>query len=103
MVISEAAKTKILDFVDSFVPGDETEVWLTGSRAKGTALPNSDWDVLVLTPDGPPAEKVFHLGTQESPQDIEGGPIRIATARPDFWNESGRYMTDLKMYGVRLR
>ena len=103
MFISRTAKTKILAFVDSIVPGGGTEVWLTGSRAKGTALPNSDWDVLVLTPHGPPAEKVFHIGTQESPQDLEGGPIRVATARPDFWDDPHRYMTDLRKYGVRLR
>ncbi|MCR4826365.1 MAG: nucleotidyltransferase domain-containing protein, partial [Bacteroidales bacterium] len=27
------------------------EVWLYGSRARGTAREDSDWDVLVLTPD----------------------------------------------------
>lgn len=29
----------------------EAEVWLYGSRARGTAREDSDWDVLVLTPD----------------------------------------------------
>ncbi len=27
------------------------EVWLYGSRARGTAREDSDWDILVLTPD----------------------------------------------------
>ena len=27
------------------------EVWLYGSRARGTARPDSDWDVLVLSPN----------------------------------------------------
>ena len=29
----------------------EAEVWLYGSRARGTAREDSDWDILVLTPD----------------------------------------------------
>ncbi len=28
----------------------QAEVWLYGSRARGTANEESDWDVLVLTP-----------------------------------------------------
>ena len=28
----------------------EAEVWLYGSRTRGTARPDSDWDVLVLSP-----------------------------------------------------
>ena len=27
------------------------EIWLYGSRAKGTAGPNSDWDLLVVVPN----------------------------------------------------
>lgn len=29
-------------------------IWLFGSRARGYAHPESDWDLLVLTPDGTP-------------------------------------------------
>ncbi len=32
-------------------------VWLFGSRAKGTAEPESDWDLLVILPDSVPFEK----------------------------------------------
>ena len=32
-------------------------VWLFGSRAKGTADPESDWDLLVILPDSVPFEK----------------------------------------------
>jgi len=32
-------------------------VWLFGSRAKGTADPGSDWDLLVILPDSVPFER----------------------------------------------
>ena len=32
-------------------------IWLFGSRAKGTADPESDWDLLVILPDSVPFEK----------------------------------------------
>ncbi len=32
-------------------------VWLFGSRAKGTAGPESDWDLLVVLPDSVPFEE----------------------------------------------
>ncbi|MBI2923065.1 MAG: nucleotidyltransferase domain-containing protein [Planctomycetes bacterium] len=32
-----------------------TAVWLFGSRAKGLAKPESDWDLLVVVPDDEPA------------------------------------------------
>ena len=28
------------------------QIWLFGSRARGTAAPDSDWDLLVVVPDG---------------------------------------------------
>lgn len=30
------------------------QVWLVGSRARGTQTPESDWDLLVVVPDGTP-------------------------------------------------
>lgn len=43
-VFRQRIKQNVLE-VDS-----EAEVWLYGSRARGTAREDSDWDVLVLTP-----------------------------------------------------
>lgn len=38
--------------VSAFHP---TAIWLFGSRARGEAGPQSDWDLLVLVPDDEPA------------------------------------------------
>jgi uncharacterized protein len=32
------------------------QVWLFGSRARGTARPDSDWDLFVVVPDDTPEE-----------------------------------------------
>lgn len=34
------------------------QIWLFGSRATGSALPDSDYDLLVVVPDDAPAERV---------------------------------------------
>jgi predicted nucleotidyltransferase len=34
------------------------EIWLYGSRAHGTHRPDSDWDLLVVVPDGAPASQL---------------------------------------------
>jgi len=34
-------------------------VWLFGSRAKGVAREDSDWDLLVVLPDDTPEEEMF--------------------------------------------
>jgi len=36
-------------------------IWLFGSRAKGTAGPESDWDLLVVLPDSVPFEQQDEL------------------------------------------
>lgn len=35
-------------------------VWLFGSRAKGQAREDSDWDLLVVLPDETPEEEMFY-------------------------------------------
>jgi uncharacterized protein len=37
------------------------EIWLFGSRARGEARPDSDWDLLVVVPDGTPASELDPL------------------------------------------
>ena len=48
-MVSETMKNEIKANVLEINP--EAEVWLYGSRARGTACEDSEWDVLVLTPD----------------------------------------------------
>jgi predicted nucleotidyltransferase len=77
-------------------------VWLTGSRVRGNARPDSDWDVLVITSDAPADEtKLFecnHIGPG-----LLGGPIEVVIAHPSHWNDARRYMTECRTLGVRLR
>ena len=72
MKIPETARTEILDFVDSTVPGGGISVWLTGSRVRGDARPDSDWDVLVYTPDAPSAPDKLFESNQISQHTIDG-------------------------------
>lgn len=59
---AEIMKDKIKANVLEMNP--KAEVWLYGSRARGTARADSDWDVLVLTPDN-------HLSAQEEGRFID--------------------------------
>jgi len=43
------------------------EVWLFGSRARGDARPESDWDLVVVVPDG----------TREELLDLNGAWLRV--------------------------
>jgi nucleotidyltransferase-like protein len=62
--ISESDRVALLAFADSVVPRGSESIWLTGSRARGVARPNSDWDVLVVHPDAPDGEtERFDRGT----------------------------------------
>jgi len=101
-VIPPDAIEAILRFVDQFVPPGSTEVWLTGSRAKGLARPDSDWDVVA-----------FHHAVSKRPEDLfkanqhgahpHGGEIELVIAHPEHWNDTRQYMSDLRTHGIRLR
>ncbi|MBX3246584.1 MAG: nucleotidyltransferase domain-containing protein [Myxococcales bacterium] len=49
-VRATALPSGVLDFLEERLRAEE--VWLFGSRGRGTHAPNSDWDVLVVVPDG---------------------------------------------------
>jgi predicted nucleotidyltransferase len=40
-------------------------IWLFGSRAEGRARPDSDYDLLVVVPDGAPAAELDPVGAYE--------------------------------------
>jgi Nucleotidyltransferase domain len=101
--ISLQAKEEIFRFVDQVVPPGCVSVWLCGSRAKGSARPDSDWDVVAFHPDGPRnREEIFVRGTQDK-EHSQGGNIQLVIAHPDFWHDLGQYFSDLRVFGLWLR
>ena len=63
-MISQQTTEEILRFVDQIVPPGATGVWLCGSRAKGSARPDSDWDVTAFHPAASPDPKDAFLSNQ---------------------------------------
>ena len=51
-----AALAPLLLRLEAQFPG--SQVWLFGSRARGDARPDSDWDLLVVTSDETPEEQL---------------------------------------------
>ena len=102
--IPQHIRIALLAFADTIVPDGGDSVWLTGSRVRGTARPDSDWDLLVITPYGPSRpEDLFLWGTQLSRDRLDGGYIELITAHPDLWGDPRPYMTECRESGVRLR
>ena len=102
MPMTEMRKRQILDFVDSVVPGPSMEVWLTGSRAEGTARANSDWDVVAFTPDM--SSEPCKLFCSNQVKEIAPGVlVELVIAHPDHKNDPRPYMTGLRQFGSRLR
>ena len=96
-------RATILEFVDSVVPGG-SEVWLTGSRIRGDAGPNSDWDVVAFTEFASKDPRdLFITQNQVSDFLIDGGPIELVIAHPIHWNDGRQYMVELRTSGVKLR
>jgi len=79
-------------------------VWITGSRAKGTARPDSDWDVVAIHPRAHPI-----LPGHEGPAIVDkktifnGDVVELVLIPPTDWDHPGRYMTDCRQYGFRIR
>lgn len=102
MAIDDRAKALILDFVDRHYGGMITEVWLTGSRATGTARPESGWDVIAFSPHAPfRREDLFQHACIE--EIAPGMVIELVVAHPDHWDDDRRYIADLRAFGIRLR
>jgi predicted nucleotidyltransferase len=102
MKISNDTKEALLAFVDKFVPF-ATEVWLTGSRVRGNARPDSDWDVVAFTDKAPSEPEKLFLFNQLSDFTVEGGIIELVIVHPGHRNDPRRYMTELRQSGMRLR
>lgn len=79
-----------------------TGVWLCGSRARGTARPDSDWDVVAFHPAHSKRPEDLFKANQLGPHSL-GGEIELVIAHPDHWNDPRLYMTDCRAFGIKLR
>ena len=102
MDISETVRTEILNFVDLVVP-ESVSVWLTGSRVRGDARPDSDWDVLVYSSDAPSAPGELFKHNQTSPHTIDGGHVELVIAHPNHRDDPRPYMVECRQSGLRRR
>jgi hypothetical protein len=92
----------ILSFVDTIVPGPCNDVWLVGSRAEGTARPDSDWDVVAFTPDMSPDPRKLFCSNQVS-EIASGIKVELVIAHPCHKNDPRRYMAGMRKFGIKLR
>lgn len=92
----------ILAFVDSIIPGSCESVWLTGSRARGDARSDSDWDVVAFTAAAPRGAGNLFKTSQIGP-DVGGGPIQLVVAHPSHWDDPRPFMAECRRAGIRLR
>jgi predicted nucleotidyltransferase len=104
MEIDPDIKAAILEIVDGKIPSGCLSVWITGSRAKGSAQTGSDWDVVVIHP-----EARLILPGHEGPVIIEkkkiftGDYVEVVRIPPNDWDHPGRFMTDCRQFGFRIR
>jgi hypothetical protein len=103
-MINPEDRAALLAFVNKEVPGGFVSVWLTGSRARCTQRPDSDWDVLALHPDAPNGEQeVFDRGTRTGRMP-DGTVIELVVSRPDRLHSDPRpYFAGCRQFGIRLR
>jgi predicted nucleotidyltransferase len=100
--IDEAMHALILKYVDSVVPAPCDDVWLAGSRASGTAHPDSDWDVIAFSDQAPSGEDdLFALN--RSKEVAKGVKVALVIAHPCHWGDPRPYMVDLRRHGYKLR
>jgi hypothetical protein len=98
--LTEHERQLILDFVDSnMLPEFCLAVWLVGSRAKGMARHDSDWDVVAVCEQVTARIAEANYTGYAAP----GMKVELVFAHPDHLNDQGRYMTDLRAHGIRLR
>lgn len=60
------------------------QVWLFGSRARGDADGDSDWDLLVVVPDDASAERRRARGAYEAMIGLEHGADVVVWPRSEF-------------------
>jgi predicted nucleotidyltransferase len=61
-------------------------IWLFGSRAEGRARPDSDYDLLVVVPDGAPAAELDAVGAYELTRGM-GLPVDVVPCPHSVFEE----------------
>ena len=85
MEIKEKVLWQISETRSKVFPNDEGEVFLFGSRARGDYQSNSDWDLLILTPDRIDSQNDFDILVSPFSElgwklDVEINPIQYSKA-----------------------
>jgi uncharacterized protein len=82
------------------------EIWLFGSRARGTSAPGSDWDLLVVVPDDLAADGFDDPMTVWSVKQGTGVRADVLVCRAsEFDEDRGTHNTiayDAAVEGVRI-
>jgi predicted nucleotidyltransferase len=66
------------------------EIWLFGSRARGDHRPDSDWDLLVVLPDGAPDDQVDIVETWGRLRDLRLRRVEVFPVRRSDFEEGKR-------------
>ncbi len=82
------------------------EVWLFGSRARGTCGPDSDWDLLVVVPDDATPDVAENPTLTWRIARDSGVPSTVLATRQsdleDIWGQVNTLGYDLAREGIRL-
>lgn len=82
------------------------EVWLFGSRARGNARPDSDWDLLAVVEDSAPEALTDPVLAWEISRDAVVPMTLLVTRRADLrsiWGMPNTLGYELSLDGIRLR
>lgn len=98
-----AALTELVAAVDRSL--GPAEFWLFGSRARGDAGPDSDWDILAVLPDEVSPELLDPLAAWEVRYSQNTPVTLLTTTRAELrsiWDLPNTIGYDLAREGVRL-
>ena len=85
---------------------EPVELWLFGSRARGDARPDSDWDLLAVVEDGVPEEMTDPVLAWQIAR-ASGVPVTLLVTRRSelaaIWGRPNTIGYHLAREGIRLR
>ncbi len=82
------------------------ELWLFGSRAKGTARPDSDWDLLAVVHDDAPDDLLDPVGVWRRLRDLSAERVDVITVPRHEFEQARHWLGSLSQIatteGVRV-